>query len=316
MSTMNTPTAPPDADRVRGRVQDRYGALARQVNSADLEARPAPVSCCEPTTAAAAGGCCGPSSSVTLDLSSLDLVNAAGAPTSSVVGAIYSPDQLSDLPDSVTAIALGCGNPTAIAGLRAGQTVLDLGSGGGIDCFLAARQVGPGGRVIGLDMTTDMIRLARRNAKKLGLANVEFRWGEIEEMPVEDASVDVIISNCVINLSPDKPQVFREALRVLKPGGELAVSDMVFEVPIPEALRGDLDSWAGCVAGAWLESDYVEAIRQAGFREVEVTARDYLPITEVLSASDIAALQAQANGHLAGVSLDRVMASVKVRARK
>jgi len=315
MSTMSTPTAPPDASRVHGRVQDRYGALARQVNAADLDGQDAAVSCCGPA-ASTASSCCGPTSSVTLDLASLDLVSASGEPTSSVAATLYATDQLSDLPDSVTAIALGCGNPTAIAGLRPGQTVLDLGSGGGIDCFLAARQVGPGGRVIGLDMTTDMIRLARRNAKKLGLTNVEFRWGEIEEMPVDDASVDVIISNCVINLSPDKPQVFREALRVLKAGGELAVSDMVFEVPIPDALRGDLDSWAGCVAGAWLEADYVEAIRGAGFRDVEVVSRDYLPISQVLSEGDIAALQAQANGHLDGAPLDHVMASIKVRARK
>ena len=315
MSTMSTPAAPPDASRVHGRVQDRYGALARQVNSADLGGQASAVSCCGPA-ASAASSCCGPTSSVTLDLASFDLVSANGEPTSSVAATLYAADQLSDLPDSVTAISLGCGNPTAIAGLRPGQTVLDLGSGGGIDCFLAARQVGPGGRVIGLDMTTDMIRLARRNAKKLGLTNVEFRWGEIEEMPVDDASVDVIISNCVINLSPDKPQVFREALRVLKAGGELAVSDMVFEVPIPDALRGDLDSWAGCVAGAWLEADYVEAIRRAGFRDVEVVSRDYLPISQVLSEGDIAALQAQANGHLDGTPLDRVMASIKVRARK
>lgn len=302
-----------EADRVHGRVRDRYGALARQVSAAERDGRIAAVSCCEP---AATAGCCSPASSVTLDLTSLDLVNVSGEPASSTVSTLYAPDQVADLPDSVTAIALGCGNPTAIAGLRPGQTVLDLGSGGGIDCFLAARQVGPSGRVIGLDMTTDMIRLARRNARKLGLTNVEFRWGEIEEIPVDDASVDVIISNCVINLSPDKPQVFHEAQRVLKAGGELAVSDMVFEVPVPDELRADLDSWAGCVSGAWLEADYVEAIRQAGFSEVEIVARDYLPITQVFDESDIATLQAQANGRLDNVPLDRVMASIKVRARK
>ncbi len=229
---------------------------------------------------------------------------------------LYDNAEIAELPESVTAISLGCGNPTAIASLQPGQTVLDLGSGGGIDCFLAARQVGPEGHVIGLDMTTDMIRLARRNAKKLGLTNVEFRWGEIEEMPVADASVDVVISNCVINLSPDKPQVFREAYRVLKPGGHLAVSDMVFEVPVPEALRTDLDSWAGCVAGAWLEDDYLAAIRAAGFTDVTVAGRDFLPINEVLSEGDIARLRAQANGHLRGVAADRVMASIKVQARK
>jgi len=313
MSDPITSSDLPAADRVHGRVRDRYGALARQVDAAERDGRIAAVSCCEP---AATAGCCSPASSVTLDLTSLDLVNVSGEPASSTVSTLYAPDQVADLPDSVTAIALGCGNPTAIAGLRPGQTVLDLGSGGGIDCFLAARQVGPSGRVIGLDMTTDMIRLARRNARKLGLTNVEFRWGEIEEMPVDDASVDVIISNCVINLSPDKPQVFREAQRVLKAGGELAVSDMVFEAPVPDELRADLDSWAGCVAGAWLEADYVEAIRQAGFSEVEIVARDYLPITQVFSEGDIATLQAQANGRLGNVPLDRVMASIKVRARK
>jgi SAM-dependent methyltransferase len=314
MSTSSVATAPADAGRVHSHVQDRYGALARQISAAGSEGRPAPTGCCEPTTAASS--CCGPAKAIALDLTTLDLASIKLEPDAGVATTLYSPDQLSDLPASVTAIALGCGNPTAIAGLHPGQTVLDLGSGGGIDCFLAARRVGPTGRVIGLDMTTDMIRLARRNARKLGLTNVEFRWGEIEEMPVEDSSVDVVISNCVINLSPDKPQVFREAQRVLRPGGELAVSDMVFETLIPDTLRGDLDSWAGCVAGAWLESDYVEAIRQAGFQDVDIVARDYLPLSQVFSERDIATLQAQADEHLHGVSLDRIMASVKVRAHK
>ena len=174
----------------------------------------------------------------------------------------------------MTEASLGCGNPLAIAGLQPGEVVLDLGSGGGIDCFLAAKKVGPEGRVIGLDMTPDMIKLARRNAKKMGVTNVDFRYGEMEEMPLPDESVDVIISNCVINLSPDKDAVFREAFRVLRPGGRLSVSDIVVDGDLPQSIRSQLDAWAGCVAGALDESVYLDKIRAAGFEQVEVLSRD------------------------------------------
>jgi SAM-dependent methyltransferase len=185
----------------------------------------------------------------------------------------YSDAELAAVPEGAN-LGLGCGNPQAIATLRPGETVLDLGSGAGFDCFLAARQVGPGGQVIGVDMTPEMIRRARDNAVKAGFANVEFRLGEIEHLPVADASVDVILSNCVINLSPEKHQVFREAFRVLRPGGRLAVSDVVASAELPAALRRDLTLYAGCVAGAE-HIDALEAmLREAGFSDVRIQPKD------------------------------------------
>jgi SAM-dependent methyltransferase len=175
-----------------------------------------------------------------------------------------------ELPTDVTGLSLGCGDPVTLAALQPGQTVLDLGSGGGIDCFLAAKQVGPDGHVIGVDMTPDMIEKARANAHRMGTQNVEFRLGEIEHLPVADEMIDTVISNCVINLSANKPQVFREAFRVLRPGGRLAVSDIVTTIELPEELKQDLGAWACCVAGAWVDKDYVAAIEAAGFVDVLV----------------------------------------------
>jgi SAM-dependent methyltransferase len=185
---------------------------------------------------------------------------------------LYTPDEIRELPAEVTQATLGCGNPMAIASLQPGETVLDLGSGAGLDCFLAARQVGPTGHVIGLDMTDAMLELARRNQVKVGVTNVEFRKGEIEAMPLPDASRDVIISNCVINLSPDKDAVFREAFRVLKPGGRFAVSDVVTRGEIPEQFRQSLELWTGCLSGALDEQDYLQRLRNAGFTDVRVTS--------------------------------------------
>jgi SAM-dependent methyltransferase len=184
---------------------------------------------------------------------------------------LYQGEELKDLPETVA--SYGCGNPGAIAGLREGEVVLDLGSGPGLDCFLAAREVGPAGRVIGLDMTPDMLALANENRSKLGAENVEFRRGEMEAMPVDDASVDVIISNCVINLSPDKDAVFRESARVLRSTGRLHVSDVVLSRELTDAERDDLALWAGCASGALLEADYVARLRTAGFAEVRVDSR-------------------------------------------
>ena len=171
-------------------------------------------------------------------------------------------------------LGLSCGNPVAFSHLRKGDVVLDLGSGAGKDVFLAAQKVGPKGRAIGVDMTPDMLRLARKNAAKFekaaGLSNVEFREGQIEQLPVEDSAVDVVISNCVINLSPDKPQVFREVFRVLKPGGRMVVSDIVLYKPLPDWARKDEDLYAACVAGALLKKDYLRAIRQAGFKKLDI----------------------------------------------
>ena len=178
-----------------------------------------------------------------------------------------------DHPVPEAELGLSCGDPVAFSHLKPGDVALDLGSGGGKDVFLAAQKVGPGGRAIGIDMTPEMLALARRNAAKFqkatGLSNVEFREGEIEHLPVEDGSVDVVISNCVINLSPDKPQVFREVCRVLKPGGRMVVSDIVLNRPLPESARDDEDLYAACIAGALLREDYLAAIRAAGFASVE-----------------------------------------------
>ncbi len=181
----------------------------------------------------------------------------------------YDPAELASLPDEAL-MSLGCGTPVRFAELRPGETVVDLGSGGGLDVFLAARQVGPSGRVIGVDMTPEMLQRARTNAARTGVSNVEFREGLIEDLPLEAASVDVVISNCVINLAPDKGPVFAEAHRVLRPGGRLVVSDVVARKVLPQELREDPEAWAACIGGAIPEEDYLAAIRDAGFGSVEV----------------------------------------------
>jgi len=185
----------------------------------------------------------------------------------------YSAEELASIPKEAV-LGAGCGNPTALADLSPGETVLDLGSGAGIDVFLAARKVGEAGRVIGVDMTQEMIERGRKLAEENGFANVEFRLGEIERLPVGDGAVDAIISNCIINLSPDKPAVFREALRVLKPGGRMLVSDLVTEGSIPEDVRRSAEAWAGCIAGAMCKEDYLAAMRGAGFGEVAVVSEN------------------------------------------
>jgi SAM-dependent methyltransferase len=184
----------------------------------------------------------------------------------------YTTEQAAAIPEGAN-LGLGCGNPIAHAELKPGETVLDLGSGAGIDCFLAAREVGPSGRAIGVDMTPSMLARARALAGKLGTTNVEFRMGEIEHLPVADASVDAIISNCVVNLSPEKLQVFREALRVLRPGGRLVVSDLVLTRELTPELRRNAEPYAGCVAGASLEAEYLRLVREAGFDDVRVLER-------------------------------------------
>jgi SAM-dependent methyltransferase len=185
----------------------------------------------------------------------------------------YTSEQAAAIPEGAN-LGLGCGNPIAHAALKPGETVLDLGSGGGIDCFLAAREVGPSGLAIGVDMTPAMLERARATAAKVGAANVEFRLGEIEHLPVADASVDCIISNCVVNLSPDKTQVFREALRALRPGGRLVVSDLVLTRPLEDSLRRDVALYVGCVAGALPRQEYLDAITAAGFVNVEVVSEN------------------------------------------
>jgi SAM-dependent methyltransferase len=205
-------------------------------------------SCCS------GGGCCGDSGPV-------DLSKSLG----------YSEADIQAVPDAN--LGLGCGNPTAFAKLKPGDVVLDLGSGAGFDCFLAAQRVGSSGKVIGVDMTPEMVEKAQANAREYGYLNVEFRHGDIEALPVEDSSVDVIISNCVINLAPDKEKVFREAFRVLKPEGRMYVSDMVLLAELPEDLKNDKELLAGCVAGAVLKEEYLRLLKKAGF-SVEILAED------------------------------------------
>ncbi len=184
---------------------------------------------------------------------------------------LYPVSELEVLPEDVTGLSMGCGDPITLASLQPGQTVLDLGSGGGIDCFMAARKVGETGHVIGVDMTAEMLEKARANQARMGFKNVEFRLGEIEHLPVADGTVDVIISNCVVNLSPDKPQVFREAYRVLKPGGKLALSDIVTDGPLPQEIKDSLSAWAGCVAGALDIKEYIVDLEAAGFNKIDIT---------------------------------------------
>ena len=214
-------------------------------------------------TARAGTGCCG------------------GQEVSQAVG--YTVEQLAAVPQAAD-LGLGCGNPTALAEIRLGEIVLDLGSGAGLDCFLAAREVGPAGRVIGVDMTPEMLARARANAAKVGFTNVEFREGEIEHLPVEDNSVDLVMSNCVINLSPDKPQVFLEIYRALKPGGRMVVSDIVLNGRLPRALQKSAAAYAACIAGAAQKEDYLRAVEQAGLREVTVVKESGPP--EIAHSTD------------------------------
>ncbi len=183
---------------------------------------------------------------------------------------LYPADLLATLPEGETTVSYGCGDPITLASLQPGQTVLDLGSGAGLDCFFAAKKVGESGRVIGVDMTPEMIERATASAKRLEIKNVEFRQGYLEELPVENDIVDVIISNCVINLSPDKSKVFNEAFRVLKPGGKLAVSDIVTDGPLPEPIKRSLSAWAGCVAGAVQAEEYIGMMKSVGFTDISI----------------------------------------------
>ena len=271
-------------EEIKQAVLGRYSAHARR-RLANLEETATP--CCGPAEPQVSeASCCGQEQPQVSETSSCACSPAPAAEADlNLAGSLYSVEEVGDLPEDVLT-SLGCGNPTAIAGLREGEAVLDLGSGGGLDCFLAAKKVGPGGRVVGLDMSADMIQLARRNARSVGAENVQFRLGEMEEMPFPDGSFDVIISNCVINLSPDKDAVLRECRRVLKHGGRLRVSDIVWTREPEEKERSDLASWTACVAGALTEADYVAKLRAAGFREVRVEQKGDpgTPVVNLFSA--------------------------------
>jgi arsenite methyltransferase len=261
-------------------VRDKYGAIAAAVRQES-----------------GSGGCCGPTAC------------GCGDP---ITSNLYSDAEKGVLPDAAVAASLGCGNPTALLALEPGQVVLDLGSGGGIDVLLSAARVGPTGKVYGLDMTDEMLALARENQRKAGATNVEFLRGTIEAVPLPDRTVDVIISNCVINLSNDKDAVLREAFRVLKPGGRFAVSDVVVRGDVPADVRRNMELWVGCIAGALGESEYVSKLRAAGFEDVEVEP------WRVYNVED-----ARAFLESAGLDVDRLapqvegrFASAFIRARK
>lgn len=251
------------ASQVRKAMRDRYARAATDDGG-----------CCEPS-------CCGGSASVS---STEDISRAVG----------YSDEELGTLPNEAN-LGLGCGNPTALADLRKGETVLDLGSGAGIDCFLASGRVGPEGQVIGVDMTPEMLEKARANAESGGYANVEFRLGHIEALPVSDASVDVVISNCVLNLSTDKARVLAEIFRVLKPGGHLMVSDMVSDIPVPEVVANDLGAVAGCLPT--FREDYLEEYRQAGFEGVRIVDETSYPSDHLLTDDGVRAHLAEHPDH-------------------
>ncbi|MFQ6020078.1 MAG: arsenite methyltransferase, partial [Dehalococcoidia bacterium] len=238
-----------DQRRIKRAVRERYADSARRAQ------QQSPASCCAPE--------CGCAADEAKDVISDDL---------------YSPSELKELPEEAALASLGCGNPVARAELRPGEVVLDLGSGGGIDVILSARRVGPAGKAYGLDMTEEMLALARENAGKAGVANAEFLEGEMEAIPLPDASVDVIISNCVVNLSPDKDRVLSEAYRVLRPGGRIAIADIVVRGEMPAPLRRSLELWSGCISGALQESEYRSKLAAAGFTDIDIeVVREHTP---------------------------------------
>jgi SAM-dependent methyltransferase len=238
-----------EEEKVKKIVREGYAKIAKKQKS-----------CCD-----TAASCCSTGSDV-----SKEITRRIG----------YSEEEIGSVPDGAN-LGLGCGNPVALASLKKGQTVLDLGSGGGFDCFLAANRVGKSGKVIGVDMTPEMIDKARENARKGKYANVEFRLGEIENLPVADGTVDAIISNCVINLSPNKKRVFEEAFRVLKPNGRLMVSDIVLLKQLPEIIRKNVQAYIGCLSGAEMKDKYLQMIRDAGFQEVKVVEENCFPVEDM-----------------------------------
>ena len=278
-------TVPDNGEQLREAVRERYGRTALQVTGTGTSA-----SCC-------GSDCCG------------------GQGDSGVVTSdLYSSAELGALPITAALASLGCGNPTALAELKPGEKVLDLGSGGGIDVLLSARRVGSAGFAYGLDMTDEMLELAERNRKESGIENVRFLKGVIEDIPLEANAVDVVISNCVINLSADKGQVLREGYRVLVPGGRFAVSDIVFQGHIPPAIRADLEAWAGCIAGALEEETYRNLLKEAGFTGIEVEVTRRYSLDDIAESGARASLAALSQSERAGV--DGKFVSAFIRARK
>jgi len=296
-----------EEEKIRKIVREEYGKVA---------------------TRRSASSCCGPSADTDMKATSSCSSDSCGAISipadkmddflkkySGKLG--YSEDDLKNIPEGAN-LALGCGNPTAHASIQESETVLDLGSGGGLDCFIAANKVGENGKVIGVDMTPSMIDRARENARKGNFDNVEFRLGEIEHLPVADNSVDLIISNCVINLAPNKEHVFRDAYRVLKPGGRIMVSDIVLLKEIPEVVRESVQAYVSCIGGAIMKDKYIEAIEKAGFQDVEIIEQSNFSTTEfLLNDENIKeALGDQIEKVMELDKLDLDSTSIKVRAIK
>ncbi|MFC1859989.1 arsenite methyltransferase [Chloroflexota bacterium] len=267
---------------IRQAVREGYAKIAVQSGSC----------CCS------AGSCCGNDNSAQV--------------MSKAIG--YSDDEMNTVPEGAN-LGLGCGNPVAIASLKEGEVVLDLGSGAGFDCFLAANAVGSKGKIIGIDMTPEMVAKARENADKGGYTNVEFRLGEIENLPVPDSSVDVIISNCVVNLSPEKNRGFAEAFRVLKPGGRVMVSDIVLLKTLPDEIRNSMEAYVSCIAGAALKEEYIEAMETTGFKDIEIVGET--PIAFEYSASNSAEGEPkEATAQTANVMVTDSVVSMKISAGK
>jgi arsenite methyltransferase len=270
-----------DAEQIRTAVREHYARAARDTES-----------------------CCGPTGTAT------DLIGRT----------LYSDEDTGGLPETALAASLGCGNPTLLADLQPGEVVLDLGSGGGIDVLLSARRVAPSGKAYGLDLTPEMLDLARRNQAESGVTNAEFLEGTIESVPLPDGSVDVIISNCVVNLSPDKPAVLREAFRVLRPGGRLAIADIVLRRPLPREITQVMSLWTGCVSGALLDADYAEELARAGFGEISIEATHVYDRADLTSmAGDLSVLggiPAALDVEAMLTELDAAVMSAFVRARK
>jgi arsenite methyltransferase len=304
-----------DANDIKQAVRDRYAGAAMRGGPGD---EPATRSDLDDDATASAGSCCGPAPAAATTAS----CGCGGAPPAAIGGTTersdlgYSPDELAAVPDGAD-LGLGCGNPLAMLDLREGETVLDLGSGGGIDCFIAAKRVGANGHVIGVDMTPEMVDRARRNAAAAGAGNVEFRLGEIENLPVADSTVDAIISNCVINLVPDKRRAFAEAFRVLRPGGRLSVSDIVLTAEVPFVIRDSVEAYVACLSGAIMRDDYLAQIADAGFTDVRVTSEKAFSGEDAGTEETVAELRASTGATTEQLKRAATsFASVRVSARK
>ncbi len=286
-----------DDEQLREAVRERYGRAALQVlsgNQTEASASCGPT-CCS-TDTSSSGNCC------------------TTASADAITGDLYSSEELGSLPVAAALASLGCGNPTALAELRPGERVLDLGSGGGIDVLLSAKRVGPTGFAYGLDITDAMLELAERNRAEAGVENVRFLKGVIEAIPLPDEAVDVIISNCVINLSADKRQVLREAYRVLVPGGRFAVSDIVIQGRLPEPIQRDLEAWAGCIAGALEERIYRQLLAEAGFVDIEIEVTRRYSVQDIADSGASVSVAALSEAERA--DLDGKFVSAFIRARK